>query len=256
MSGADICGFIGNTTHELCARWQALGAFYPFSRNHNTIGTKEQDPAILGADVIAATKNSLEIRYSLLSYLYTLFYKAHVFGDTVFRPLFFEFPSDLTSYTIETQFLWGDSLMFIPTLTQGATNVTGYVPPGRWYNIYDHSVIDSKGVYQTYQSPLTSPPMILMRGGKIIPIQRPKMTTSETRKGNFTLMIALSQNNSAFGHLYWDDGETVDEKLKNFLIFTVKNVIITYFKFKLLLFKIFFRVILLLVMFLIATKFQ
>ena len=226
LSGADICGFNGNTNPELCARWQALGAFYPFSRNHNSNSAKEQDPAFLGPDVVAATKNSLQIRYKFLSYLYTLFYKAHVHGDTVFRPLFFEFPTDETSYKIEKQFLWGDALMFIPTLNEGATNVTGYIPPGRWYHYNDYSVINSKGVYATYNSPLTSPPVILIRGGKIISVQEPKMTTTETKQGNFSLIIALSENNLANGDLYWDDGESIDVKSNyNLLKFSVNKVI-------------------------------
>lgn len=88
--GADICGFLENTNEELCQRWMELGAFYPFSRNHNGEGFIDQDPAALSESVQNSSRTALNIRYRLLPYLYTLFYESHTTGSTVVRPLYHE----------------------------------------------------------------------------------------------------------------------------------------------------------------------
>lgn len=54
---------------------------------------QEQDPVAMGDLVVQSSKNALRIRYRLLPYLYTLFFRAHKFGETVIRPLFFEYVS-------------------------------------------------------------------------------------------------------------------------------------------------------------------
>ena len=64
-----------------------LGAFYPFSRNHNEINQIDQDPAAFGSQLVTASREALLARYTLLPYLYTLFYDAHMKGETVARPL-------------------------------------------------------------------------------------------------------------------------------------------------------------------------
>ena len=99
-------------------RWMQLGSFYPFMRNHNDDRSKDQDPAVFDPDTVEAMRKSLHIRYTLLPYLYTLFYRSSVFGETVVRGLFFEFYQDQSTFQIDKQFMFGPAFMISPVLTQ------------------------------------------------------------------------------------------------------------------------------------------
>lgn len=226
LVGADICGFNGNTTVELCARWSQLGAFYPFSRNHNSDDTIEQDPVILGSSVVEAAKKALKVRYSLLPYLYYLFFDAHVHGNTVARPVFYEFPNDETALQLETQFMWGSCLMFVPVLDEGKTDVDGYFPVGKWYDWHSNQTFNAiQPLVETLDAPLDVIP-VFIRGGCILPTQVPKSTTTESRKTPLTLRVYLDTHGIGRGSVYFDDGDylyAIDEEKFTLATFNVKE---------------------------------
>uniref|UniRef100_A0A671MM26 alpha-glucosidase n=1 Tax=Sinocyclocheilus anshuiensis TaxID=1608454 RepID=A0A671MM26_9TELE len=207
--GADICGFFDDSPEELCRRWMQVGAFYPFSRNHNAQGYKDQDPAAYGADslLVKTSKHYLNIRYTLLPYLYTLFYKAHVNGETVLRPMMHEFYSDSETWGVHNQFLWGAHLLITPVLDPGVENVEAYIPDAIWYDFEKEEQITDRKEKVNLNLPADKLGLHL-RGGAILPAQRPDITTTYSRRHPMRLIIALDDNNAASGELFWDDGES------------------------------------------------
>ena len=223
MIGADICGFFDDTTIELCSRWMELGAFYPFSRNHNTMNAKPQDPPSLGEPVVSISRKYLQIRYSLLPYLYTLFYKAHKNGDIVVNSLWMIWNNDAMIYENHEQFLWGHKLLFSPALYQGQYFVNAYFPRmdsqndtvERWYEFENGTEIVWDKLTDNYVN--ISTPLeqmnIHIRGGSIIPLQTlgsNDLTSAEARYRPYQLLVALDINNQAVGDIYIDDGISGD----------------------------------------------
>ncbi|XP_049750058.1 maltase-glucoamylase [Elephas maximus indicus] len=220
MVGADICGFLMDVSEELCRRWMQLGAFYPFSRNHNCQGYKAQDPASFGADslLLNSSRHYLNIRYTLLPYLYTLFYHAHTRGDTVARPLLHEFYSDSSTWDVHRQFLWGPGLLITPVLDEGAEKVLAYVPDAVWYEYETGARIRWRK--QQVEMELPGDKIGLhLRGGYIFPTQEPSTTTEASRRNPLGLIIALDENKEAKGELFWDDGEAKDTVANNMYVF-------------------------------------
>uniref|UniRef100_A0A8C1GX57 alpha-glucosidase n=1 Tax=Cyprinus carpio TaxID=7962 RepID=A0A8C1GX57_CYPCA len=193
ITGADICGFFNVAEYEMCLRWMQLGAFYPFSRNHNTINMPRQDPVAWGPEFAAASRDVLNIRYTLLPYLYTLMYEAHAHGNTVVRPMLHEFVTDEKTWGIDKQFLWGPALLITPALDPG-------------------KAIRTAGEFVDMDAPLEKI-NLHVRAGHILPWQKPENSTHYSRQNTLGLIIALNDGGVAKGSLFWDDGEGIGEFL-------------------------------------------
>ncbi|CAD5227735.1 unnamed protein product [Bursaphelenchus xylophilus] len=211
--GSDVCGFINPTEEELCLRWQQLGAFHSFYRNHNAIGNPPQDPA-QWPSVAEATRQANTFRYRHLPYLYSLHFAASQRGGTVVRPVYFEFPKDREAYELNYQFMWGPAIMVAPAIFSKVSEVRAYIPPGAtWYNLYGKKYGSSLSHgFGQVEAELASTAPVFVRCGHVIPRQVPAMTTRDSRKGNMQLLVTLPQDLSnkqvlAKGELFWDQGD-------------------------------------------------
>ena len=205
-TGSDICGFSGDTTEMLCARWMQLGSWYPFARNHHEIGGIMQEPYAWGANstVLLTSQAALRYRYAHLRYYYTQFLEANGTG-TVFRPVFFEWPQDEMLYNSEygyseRQFLIGDALMVCPSLNLTEIDeFDSYFPAGRWYDYKEGVLIlsdNNDGSIVTIQSKLGESSPVYLRGGKVVFAEfssASNVSRSDDLPNKFTMTVGLSK---------------------------------------------------------------
>ncbi len=214
MFGVDTCGFANDASEELCSRWMQLSAFFPFYRNHNDINGISQEP-YRWPSVIEASKTAMKIRYALLPYIYTTFFLSHSTGSTMLRALAWEFPEEPWLADADRQFMLGSAILVTPVLEQGATTVDGVFPgigSGTiWYDWYDQTRVTGvkAGQNVTISAPLGHIP-VFVRGGSVVPMQEPGLTTAAVRASPWSLLVALDTKGEASGGLYIDDGESVN----------------------------------------------
>lgn len=125
------------------------------------------------------------------------------------RPLWMEYPEDNTTYTLETSYMFGDSLLISATYPQFA-RILLYLPPkDDWFFLYTGTLAKKLEEPTNLQVP---PDFIgvYVKAGSILAIKDIKrLSALQTLKDPFMLEIFPDpKTNKASGHLYLDDGET------------------------------------------------
>lgn len=204
--GSDIGGFSGEATPELFARWMQVGAFYPFSRGHSSMGTSQKEPWMFGPETENIVRNILEWRYRLLPYYYTQFWNASRTGAPIWRPLFYQFPNDPGLAKLHDQVMVGDSLMLAPIYRPGQEFRHVYLPSGVWYNFWTNTYHRGVG-HLLGHAPLDTV-LLYGRGGTIVPLGPIMEWTDQKAIDKLTLKVFVDDNDTASGQLYEDDGSS------------------------------------------------
>ncbi|MEI8339966.1 MAG: TIM-barrel domain-containing protein [Verrucomicrobiota bacterium] len=206
--GADIGGFMGNTSAELLVRWFQYGALTPFCRNHNNANQADQYPWAYGHTVQELCRSALELRYRLLPYIYSTFIQASENGSPVQRPLIFDYQNDPTTREIDDEFLFGQHLLVAPIYAEGCTARQVYLPEGTWYHWHTGEKFTGCR-FVIAPAPMDYIPLYA-HGGAVIPTW-PKAPHSTMNYDAETVVLHIfipDEDGETSSMLHEDDGQT------------------------------------------------
>ena len=229
LSGADVGGFAGSPSPDLLTKWVELAAFQPIDRIHSAKGTRMHEVWVDGPEHETIRRRFIEERYRLMPYFYTTAEETSRDGLPIDRPLFLEYPDDLTG---ETEFMFGSRILVAPSsYLEEPVPYAVHLPQGTWYDYWTGDQIKSgKPAGQVdleqrdkviAQKPLMVTPLldqlpVYVRGGSILPIAPLIQSTSETPNGPLILRVFPltegfdSQAEACAGEVYTDDGHTLN----------------------------------------------
>ena len=206
--GADVGGFNEMPSGELYARWLQAAALTPFLRSHSVGWVGNKEAWEYGDAFTKINRETVELRYKFLPYLYTLFYEHERSGEPIMRPLWYEFPSDKGTYLISDEYMVGDDVLVAPVIKEGMTTRGIYLPVGaEWVDWWTGARLES-GKIHYLSTPIDRLP-IFVRVGSVIPTQNVIQSTDEMSSSPITLNVVagIPPGKTEVSQLFQDAGD-------------------------------------------------
>jgi alpha-glucosidase len=139
--GSDIGGFAEQPNGELFARWIQLGVFHPFCRVHSSGDHGDQEPWSFDNEVTDIVRKFVEIRYQLLPYIYTMYWKYTKEGTPMIQSLVYFDQEDSQTHFRTDEFVFGEQILVCPVQEPNAQGRRMYIPRGKWYNFWTEELV-------------------------------------------------------------------------------------------------------------------
>lgn len=165
--GSDIGGFAEQPNGELFARWIQLGVFHPFCRVHSSGDHGDQEPWSFDTEVTKIVRKFIELRYQLLPYIYTMFWKYSKDNVPMLKPLVYFDQEDPQTHFRTDEFIFGDQILVCPIQEPNAKGRRMYIPRGKWHNFWTGELVDG-GMEKWVVADIDKIP-IFIKEGAIIP---------------------------------------------------------------------------------------
>jgi len=129
----DISGFNMTASPALYKRWVAFGLLSSHSRLHGA--TSYRVPWAFDEESVDVLRSFTNLKMKLMPYVWAAAVEAHDRGTPMLRAMMLEFPDDPAAELLDTQYLFGPSLLVAPVFDE-AGSVRYYLPPGEWTDYF------------------------------------------------------------------------------------------------------------------------
>lgn len=205
---SDLGGFAGdNLDDELYTRWLQYGVFQPIFRPHAQEAVPSE-PVFREAKTKALAKKSIELRYRMLPYNYSLAHDNSVSGMPLMRPLFFEEENNNKLFDISDTYMWGDAFLVSPITNAGATEREVYFPAkNTWFDFYTDELIEGGSTKKVELAEDHIP--VYVRAGSFVPMANLVQSTIDYSSQQIDLHYYHTNTiDEGNGNLFDDDGST------------------------------------------------
>ena len=178
----DIGGFVVSSPEDLYRRWLPMGFLSSHSRAH---GAPPKEPWLYNKSFVKAFRESAEMKYKLMPYVYAQAKNCTEKGLPMVRALFIEFPNDPGAWLVDDQYLFGSDILVAPMMQSG-TGRQVYLPGGSWID-YQSGKTYSAGWNRIETGEI--PCVILVRDGAVIPLAKLAQSTDKIDWKNIELKV-------------------------------------------------------------------